>query len=404
MVFIENILLNFIYLIFPIMIYLLYQVYSKTLNKEKSELYLDIALVSSFYLLLQFGKEDYMLSLILNIPLLIAYLSKRKLSIIFLSVATIIHYNHSLNIYPIYLIIEYGAYYLIFNKKELNNLKNISFFVIIKSIIFLIEYKLLFEIYYIDILLFTTFFYIESVIIMNLFKKSEEIIKLYKTIEELQEEKKIRESLFKITHEIKNPISVCKGYLDMFDINNREHSKKYIPIIKSEIERVLILLKDFLSIKKLKLEPDIIDINYLLEEVIDNFKPLTKDRKIKINFDECDSEIYVLADYNRLKQVFVNIIQNSIEALDNINNGNIEVDVEEDKNEIVIKIKDNGCGITKENLKRMNEPFFTTKQNGTGLGVYLSTEIIKAHGGSIKYSSEGKGTITTVSIPNKKGY
>lgn len=190
MTFIENILLSFIYLILPIMIYLLYQVYSKTLSKEKSDLCLDVALVSSFYLLLQFGRTDFSFLLILNIPLFIAYLSKRKLSIFFLSCALIIYYNNIFNIGLAYFIIEYLIYYLIFSQNELNNLKSISIFVIIKSIVFLIEYKLLIEINFINILLSSISFYIEAIIIMSLFKKSEEILKLYKTIEELQEEKK----------------------------------------------------------------------------------------------------------------------------------------------------------------------------------------------------------------------
>ena len=80
MSFIQSIILNSILLIFPLLIYLLYQVYSKTLNKEKNELYLDAALVSSFYLIIEYGSNDYMMLLLINIPLILSYLFKRKLS------------------------------------------------------------------------------------------------------------------------------------------------------------------------------------------------------------------------------------------------------------------------------------------------------------------------------------
>lgn len=404
--FIQHIILNSILLIFPLLIYLLYQVYSKTLNKEKNELYLDVALASSFYLIIQYGSNDYMLLLLLNIPLILSYLFKRKLSTIFLSLLLIFAYKQNISIPIIIIIIEYLLYYilyLIFYKKINDNKNIIHIFLILKIIVILIEYNYYFELSYSEVIISTITFYLETIIVSALFTKADNILKLYKTIQELQEEKQIRDSLFKITHEIKNPIAVCKGYLDMFDTDNLEHSRKYIPIIKNEIERVLILLKDFLEIKKIKIEPDIMDINLLLEEVVDSFKPLIIDRKIEITYTN-DEELYITADYNRLKQVFVNMMKNSIEALEETQNGQIKIEVSEKNNNIIIKIIDNGCGIDKETLKHMNEPFFTTKVYGTGLGVFLSREIVKAHEGEIKYISKDNKTITMITLPNKKGY
>lgn len=411
----EILLLNSIYLIFPMVLYLLYQMYSKTLSKEKNELYLDVALTSSFYLITQYGayNSSFLSYLLLNIPLVIAYIKNRQLSIIFISIMTVIYYYQQLEFSLLFLVVEYLVYlfiYIFLRKKEFIKMTYLYWILLIKCLCFVIQFiciKAFINIDYQEILmlLLTIFiFYIESLLTINLFKKSEDVLKLYKTIQELQEEKQVRESLFKITHEIKNPIAVCKGYLDMFDASNPEHSRKYIPIIKSEIERVLILLKDFLSITKVKVEPDIIDINLLLEDVIDSFLPLINDRKINIVPHMIDDELYITADYNRLSQVFINLIKNSIEALEDISDGQIDVFVTENKNNVIIKVEDNGTGITVENLKRMNEPFFTTKSNGTGLGVYLSTEIVKAHGGTIQYSSMGNGTIATIILPNKKGY
>mgnify|MGYP003308045311 CR=1 FL=1 len=104
----------------------------------------------------------------------------------------------------------------------------------------------------------------------------------------LEKEKQIRLSLFKITHEIKNPIAVCKAYLDMFDTNNLEHSRKYIPIIKNEIERILVLLQDFLLVNKTNMNCDIMDINMLIEEVTEKVTSIMDSNDIKFNIKTTD--------------------------------------------------------------------------------------------------------------------
>ena len=218
--------------------------------------------------------------------------------------------------------------------------------------------------------------------LLYLFKKIEQIILLHKTLIKANKNNKMYESLFKITHEIKNPIAVIKGYLDMYDENN-ENCKKYIPIIKGETNRVLVLLEDFLSINRLKINIDIIDISLLIEEVITNFEPLLQSKHIKVNFNQ--EEIYIEADYERLKQVFINLIKNSIEAIND--NGIIDIYVTLKNNYIIVNVKDNGIGMTEEEIEKLNYPFYTTKQNGTGLGLYLSKEIIKKHNGSMNFKS-----------------
>ena len=111
-----------------------------------------------------------------------------------------------------------------------------------------------------------------------------------------------------------------------------------------------------------------------------------------------EDEIYISGDYNRLKQVLINIFKNSIESKsDTII---IEIFVKKD---IVIKISDNGSGMSEGTLKRIKEPFYTTKTSGTGLGVPLLIEIIEAHGWFIKYDSVlTEGTTVSIRIPRKK--
>ncbi len=184
----------------------------------------------------------------------------------------------------------------------------------------------------------------------------------------------------------------------MFDTKNKEHSKKYIPIMKEEIEKTLYLLEDFLAMNKLKINKEIIDINILLIDLIKRFDLYFKGKHIKTKIDLYDDEIYINGDYNRLTQVFVNIIKNSIEALKE--NPEIEIKSEPKKEKIYIYFKDNGKGIPKDIIEKIKEPFFTTKEKGSGLGVALSDEIIRAHGGSITYKSkENEYTIVTIILP-----
>lgn len=202
---------------------------------------------------------------------------------------------------------------------------------------------------------------------------------------------------------IKNPIAVIKAYLDMMDINNKNKVKEYIPIIKSEIDRLLNLLQDFLLVNNSSINLDIMDINMLIEDVIKKERSLIENKNIKLKLNLIDDEIYINGDYNRLSQVLINIIKNSIEAIDN-DNGIIKIKNIIKNNYINIIIEDNGYGISEKNLKMIKEPFYTTKNRGTGLGVSLSDEIVKAHNGILIYDSkEARGTKVTIKLPLMKG-
>lgn len=226
------------------------------------------------------------------------------------------------------------------------------------------------------------------------------VVDLNTTLYQLEKEKELRASLFKITHEIKNPIAVCKGYLDLMDIN-KDKKDKYISIIKSEINRTIILMDDFLDYTKVNLNKEELDLYMLLEEVKDCVYPLMRQNNVKTEFLIPDDEVYIEADYNRLKQVLINVLKNSLETKDK-ENMNIILNTFLKKDYIIIKIKDNGSGMDKETLDNIGKMFYTTKIKGTGLGVSLSKEIIKLHDGNMKYESiPGKGTTVSITLPLK---
>ncbi len=398
----QQILLNIILLVFPLIFNLFYYTYSNNVNKEQSKTFLDFALLSSLYLLITYNmiEDNLSIMLLFNIPLIFAYIKKRSYIGIIISIILIyLYYSLDMNIFIF--ICEYLVYFIIYiltyKRKESLFL---ALFFIFKSLFSITIYFIYDEKFpIVDNLLMLVTFIVITYLIIYMYNKGEDIIKLHMSIKELETDKQIRESLFKITHEIKNPIAVCKSYLDMFDINNKDHIR-YINILKEENEKILLLLQDFLAMNKIKVQKEILDINMLLEDVVDQLTPLLKGKSIKFDYDISLDEIFIEGDYNRLNQVFINMIKNSVEALDETIKPKINLKYEIKDSNFTVIIEDNGSGIKECDMERIKEPFYTTKKNGTGLGVSLSCEIISAHDGTLEYfSKENEGTKVVITLP-----
>ena len=381
----KELLVDVLIIIFPILIYFIYSMNERILKLKENNLLFEFCIITSIYLLI--NASNIINIVFLNSFLIICYYKNKEICSLIISFIIIILYS-LINVYliPICIII-YTIYYIIYKK----NIKYLLLIItIVSSIIFLFINKLnLINIIYIVV------FILLNYLLIKLIKSLDNIYQLYKSLDEINNDKLITSSLFKITHEIKNPLAVCKGYLDMYDYNNINHSKEYIPIIKEEIDRTLLLLNDFLCISKLSINNDIIDINYLLEQLVNNLSILFKKKNINISTNIIEDEVFISGDYNRLMQVFINILKNSVEAI--LKEGKIEIINFIENNNIVILFKDNGIGI--KDIEKIKEPFFTTKENGTGLGVPLSIEIIKKHNGMMNYESSDLGTTVTIKLP-----
>ncbi len=414
MSYLEIILNNCIYLLCPISLYLIYITYRKNIQHEENNLAFEIALTSSLYFILRYGlplHHNYP-TMLFDIPLLLAFSKKKTELSIFISVVLIYYQTLFLHMAPGLLIIEYIIYfigYLCLTKSKFSLVNLIHGFIIINS--FFLTIKVFWFIApnrsYYDNITYLIFLilviYVASFIILYFLNKGEKIVDFNNSLYAIEKEKELRASLFKVTHEIKNPIAVCKGYLDMLDPNDQKKCIKYIPIIKGEINRTLVLMDDFLDYTKIKIEKEELDLVMLLEELDSALKPLFHERKIATNYNIPYEELYMEADYNRLKQVLINIFKNAVEAKDGSKEKSIiEVVVKDLGKDVSIKIKDNGIGMTKEELDKVGQMFFTTKKKGTGLGTCLSKEIIKLHDGNITYSSK-KNEWTEVNITLPKG-
>lgn len=408
----ENIFLLCVFLFFPLTCYLLYITHLSNMDLKVKNVVLDISLITSLFLIIRYinNKSIYIL-LFYNIPLLLAYLKRKNITAIFISIVIVYFYNYYTSIPLIILILEYSVYFTIYlyvSKYKKNYVNYLNIFVAIK--LFVISFLIFYIINptgtitsnIIYLLLTATVFIVFTYLSLALFETGEDIINLYGILKESKKDKVLFESLSKLTHELKNPIAVCKGYIEIIDRNGIESAPKYLPIISNEIERSLSVINDFSSLGKLKkLNKEEVDLQVLLEEIITILNPLFKKNNANIYLNIKD-DIYVNIDYLRMKQVFVNILKNALEAKKNDEQLNVFIEVKKNLNNLTIIIKDNGIGMDKNTLERITEIFYTTKANGNGLGVVLSKEIIEMHKGSINYkSTKGKGTTVTITLPYK---
>ena len=403
----KDIILNMILITFPILIYLVLVSYNEEIKIKKDTL-LTITLITSLYLCLKYVQDEVNTKILLfcNIPIVIAYMKNKPVLGVFLSVANILYSHFILEIDILITIIKYISYLVLYLCAKKKKLSNSSF---ILSVAVIQAFFLSFEYFFKDIkvsledflmlLIIIFIYYFLAFSILYLFKIMDKLESLNETIKILEKDKTIKDALFKLTHEIKNPLAVCKGYLDMIDINKQEKAEKYISIMKQEVDRSLNIISDFVEYNKIKIKKEQIDLNCLLDDVYDSFKILVNNKKVKLEYkDRDDEEIYFEGDYERLKQVLINLLKNALEATEE--NGRIEIYSNIYKKHLEIIIKDNGKGMSKETLEKIKEMFYTTKQNGTGLGVALSNEIIKSHNGELIFESEtNKGTTATIRLP-----
>lgn len=200
-----------------------------------------------------------------------------------------------------------------------------------------------------------------------------------------------------IAHEIKNPLSSLKGFTQLQQEKDKDDDQ-YYPIMLNEIDRINAIVNDLLILGKpntaLKRPKELSEIiNYVLTII----KPHALRQDIVIELKASDSQV-LLCDENQLKQVFINLIKNAMEAMPE--GGKVTIESENKNGFAVVSVKDEGCGIEPEKLAKLGEPFYTTKQNGTGLGLMVTKKIIEEHGGNFSIQSElDRGTNVIITLP-----
>lgn len=373
----NHIEINYIFnsiVIIPIMIYIIFFHIKDEINKLHNNITLELTILLVYFLCLYVFIRVFKIEYIyyITLPIILSFIfDKYKLNI-FLSIINIFMtlYLLDINIFCLlsYYIILFTLYFIIKNKKD-----------------FISTYTILNIIYMFLLDNYNIIFLISIYLIYNLIILLKKRMKLYYTLEDIENNKLIKTSIFKVTHEIKNPLAVIKGYLSIFDPNDSDKCLKYKNILEIEVENALNVLKDFSSINHLDIKKNNINYYDLLMEAKETILPFFNDKNIKLNINS-PRELFVNADYNRMKQVLINILKNSTEALSD--NGKIDIKSYIENNKLITIIKDNGHGMDKETIDNLFTPFYSKKSFGTGLGLCLSKEIIELHNGTIKYTSK----------------
>ncbi|WP_165970904.1 ATP-binding protein [Peribacillus frigoritolerans] len=204
-----------------------------------------------------------------------------------------------------------------------------------------------------------------------------------------------------ISHEVRNPLTTTKGFLQLLreeDISQKK-KEKYIEISLNELDRATNIIKDYLTFARPEAEDNhSIDIHSELRNCINVLTPLAQMENVQFKESFSSENIFVLGDPLKLKQSLINILKNGIESYSA--GGSIEVSTSKDHSSIKIVISDHGKGMTEDQVLRLGEPYFSTKSNGTGLGMMVSFSIVKAMNGQIYVKSEpGAGTSFTIFLP-----
>ncbi|MCM3569164.1 ATP-binding protein [Neobacillus mesonae] len=202
-----------------------------------------------------------------------------------------------------------------------------------------------------------------------------------------------------IGHEIKNPLASLKGFAQL-QYEKFPDKSNYYPIIIQEIDRIDFIVNDLMYIGKPKaFQIEKVNIKQIINYTISLMEQQAEAQGIEITSSFAKNLPLIECDDKHLKQVFINLLKNAIEAM--TEGGVIKITaVPNEEEKVVVSIKDEGCGIKEEDISNLLVPFYTTKKGGTGLGLVVTNQIIKDHHGDLKLESTfGKGTEVTVTLP-----
>jgi signal transduction histidine kinase len=203
-----------------------------------------------------------------------------------------------------------------------------------------------------------------------------------------------------VGHEIRNPLTSLKGFVQMFQKDsNVEKYQLFYDIMLNELDRINHIVSELLILAK----PQEIcftkhNITHILGDVLSLLETQANMNNVKIDF-QAEEEIMMDCSDSQLKQLFINIVKNAIEA--SKDNSTVKVSVEKKNSEnISIIVEDKGFGLSEDFLTRIGEPFYSTKEKGTGLGLTVSMKIAQQHGGNIHFQSEKNvGTRVEIILP-----
>lgn len=227
--------------------------------------------------------------------------------------------------------------------------------------------------------------------------------------EELSKAEQIKNDFISsVSHELRTPLTAIRGWAETLQADDGldpETRRKGLQVIMSETERLSSMVEELLDFSRLqggrmKLEPELLDAVAELSDAVLMFTERAKNEKKQLLYTEPEAIAPVMGDRNRLRQVFVNILDNALKYSDA--GDSVTVTAEVGKESIEVTVRDTGIGISGDDLSHVKDKFYKGKTNrrGSGIGLAVADEIIKMHGGSLSIASEkGVGTAVTITLP-----
>lgn len=203
-----------------------------------------------------------------------------------------------------------------------------------------------------------------------------------------------------VAHEIRNPLTTLRGFLQLQQETNKLNHR-HLDLMLSELDRINLIVGEFLILAK----PQAVhfqerDIRFILGDVISLLDSQAHLHGVEFVLNASSDSAMVHCEENQLKQVFINLLKNGMEAMPDGGNIRIKLNHDEENSRVRVEIKDEGTGIPEELMPKLGEPFFTSKESGTGLGLMVSQRIIQSHKGMMDIKSVmNKGTTVIIDLP-----
>jgi len=251
-------------------------------------------------------------------------------------------------------------------------------------------------------LLFSFLSWITLIILMFIIDNLDKQIIFYQHIKNAERLNLVSQIAASVAHEVRNPMTSIKGFLQLIkeDQNLTTRQEKYLDISLSELQRAEDVIHDYLSLAKPTTPEVMTELNVTAElhSMIDIMSSYTNTRNISIEAS-IEQGILTKGKKNEFKQALLNIMKNSVEAINT--NGTLSVSASQHQQKILIEIKDNGVGMTKKQLEKLGAPYYSTKDKGTGVGLTITYKIIRDMKGKISVESEADvGTTFSIELPS----
>ncbi|MFT8322900.1 MAG: ATP-binding protein [Bacillus sp. (in: firmicutes)] len=278
-------------------------------------------------------------------------------------------------------------FYVYSKKKRIASITLISFFSSIFSVLLSIYYfhisiEEMFIIYYLMITL------IASLLIVYLFEVFHESIYINQKIIRSEKIEMVSHLASSISHEVRNPLAVVKGFLQLMNQMDVDEAKRkeYLSISIGEIDRADKIIRDYLTFAKPSPQNiELLNIKEELIKIVDIISPLATMNNVTVKTSI--HSVFIKGESQLIKQCLLNICKNCIEAMPD--SGTLTIVTRTENNKLILTITDTGTGMTKEQLSRIGEPYFTTKgREGTGLGMMAAIQIINSLHGKLHISSK----------------